>query len=80
MEEYDYGCAIVRIHPGKRSKEERQAVLVEAAKEFWKSAQKAAAAKGQTLIVDSDGRIVSISKCGNDLCGSSVQRNAGCQG
>ena len=73
MEEYDFGNAIVRIHPGKRSEEERQVAWVESAKEFWKALQKAEAAKGKTLVVDSDGRIVSISKCGNGLGSCGIQ-------
>lgn len=80
MEEYDLGYAIVRIHPGKRSEEERRKVLEDAAKDFWKALQKAEAAKGKTLCVDSDGCIVSGGKSGNGLCGGSIQRNAGCQG
>lgn len=78
--EYDFGYAIVRVQPGKRSEEERRKVLEDAAKDFWKALQKAEAAKGKTLTVDSDGRIVSVSKCGNGLGCGSVQRNAGCQG
>lgn len=60
--EYDFEKAIVRIHPGKRTEEERKAALVEAAKEFWKALQKVEASKGNTLIVDSNGQIVSIRK------------------
>ena len=80
MEEYDFGTAIVRIHFGKRSEEERQVAFVESAKEFWKALQKAEAAKGKTLTVGSDGRIVSVSKHSADVGCGSVQRNAGCQG
>lgn len=80
MEEYDFGYAIVRIQPGKRSEEERRKVLEDAAKDFWKALQKAEAAKGKTLVVDSDGRIVSLSKHCNDVGSGSIQRNAGCQG
>lgn len=78
--EYDLGYAIVRIHPGKRSEEERKAILIESAKEFWKALQKAEAAKGKTLVVGSDGCIVSVSKPCDDVCGGSIQRNAGRQG
>lgn len=35
--EYDTGAAIVRIHPGKRTAEERQAALEEAAKTFYRA-------------------------------------------
>lgn len=71
MEEYDFGYAIVRIHPGKRSEEERQVAWVESAKDFWKALQKAEAAKGKMLTVDSDGRVVSVSKhCADVGCGS----------
>ena len=35
--EYDTGTAIVRIHPGKRTAEERQAALEEAAKNFYRA-------------------------------------------
>ena len=35
--EYDTGTAIVRIHPGKRTAEERQAALEEAAKTFYRA-------------------------------------------
>lgn len=38
--EYDTGTAIVRIHPGKRTAEERQAVLEDAAKQFVRALQK----------------------------------------
>lgn len=38
--EYDTGAAIVRIHPGKRTAEERKAVLEEAAKQFVRALQK----------------------------------------
>ena len=41
--EYDTGTAIVRIHPGKRTEEERRAVLEQAAKDFFRALQK----KGQ---------------------------------
>lgn len=60
--EYQSETAIVRIHPGKRSEEERRAILIESAKEFWRALQKAEAAKGKTLIVDDDGRICSVSR------------------
>lgn len=73
VKEYDYGNAIVRIHFGKRSEEKRQVAWVESAKEFWKSAQKAAAAKGKMLVVDGDGRIVVVSKHSNGSCGVGVQ-------
>lgn len=76
--EYDFGYAIVRIHPGKRSEEERRKVLEDAAKEFWKALQKAEAAKGKMLVVDGDGCIVSVSKCGNGMGGVGIQQNAGC--
>lgn len=78
--EFDFGYAIVRIHPGKRSEEERRKVLEDAAKDFWKALQKAEAAKGKTLAVDSDGRIVSVDKRSNGVVSGCVQRNAGCQG
>lgn len=80
MEEYDFGYAIVRIQPGKRSEEERRKVLEDAAKDFWKALQKTEAAKGKTLCVDGDGRIVSVSKHCADVCSGSIQRNASCQG
>lgn len=38
--EYDTGKAIVRIHPGKLTAEERRAVLEDAAKQFIRSLQK----------------------------------------
>lgn len=38
--EYDTGKAIVRIHPGKRTAEERKAVLEDAAKQFVRALQK----------------------------------------
>lgn len=41
--EYDTGKAIVRIHPGKRTEEERRAALEQAAKDFYKALKK----KGQ---------------------------------
>lgn len=39
--EYDMGRAIVRIHPGKLTEEQRKAVLENAAKEFFRAIQKA---------------------------------------
>jgi hypothetical protein len=38
--EYVSDKAIVRIHPGKRTAEERQAALEEAAKTFYRAIQK----------------------------------------
>lgn len=38
--EYDTGKAIVRIHSGKRTAEERKAVLEDAAKQFVRALQK----------------------------------------
>ena len=38
--EYVSDNAIVRIHPGKRTAEERQAALEEAAKTFYRAIQK----------------------------------------
>lgn len=35
--EYDTGTAIVRIHPGKRTAQERQAALEDAAKTFYRA-------------------------------------------
>lgn len=73
MEEYDFGYAIVRIHPGKRSEEERKVALENAAKQFWKALQKAEAAKGKALHVGSDGSIVSCSQRCVGVGGGSVQ-------
>ena len=42
--EYHTDTAIVRIHPGKRTEDERKAVLENAAKEFYKAIQKSAKA------------------------------------
>ena len=42
--EYHTDKAIVRIHPGKRTAEERKAVLENAAKDFYKAIQKSAKA------------------------------------
>ena len=39
--EYKTEKAIVRIHPGKLSEEERRAVIENAAREFYKAIQKA---------------------------------------
>ena len=39
--EYKTDKAIVRIHPGKLSEEERKVVITNAAKEFYKAIQKA---------------------------------------
>lgn len=36
--EYDLGTAIVRIHPGKLTEEERKKVITDAAKRFYKKA------------------------------------------
>lgn len=38
--EYITEKAIVRIHPGKLSEEERKVVIIDAAKEFYKAIQK----------------------------------------
>lgn len=38
--EYETDKAIVRIHPGKLTEEERKAEIESAAREFWKSIQK----------------------------------------
>jgi hypothetical protein len=38
--EYKTEKAIVRIHPGKLSEEERKVVMTNAAKEFYKAIQK----------------------------------------
>ena len=73
VKEYDYGNAIVRIHFGKRSEEERRKVLEDAAKDFWKALQKAEAAKGKMLVVGGDGRISVVDKHCNGSCGVCVQ-------
>lgn len=39
--EYNTGRAIVRIHPDKLTKEERRAVLEDAARDFYRAIQKA---------------------------------------
>lgn len=39
--EYETGRAVVRIHPGKLTEEQRKAVLENAAKEFFRAIQKA---------------------------------------
>lgn len=36
--EYDLGTAIVRIHPGKLTEEERKKVITNAAERFYKKA------------------------------------------
>lgn len=41
MKEYITEKAIVRIHPGKLTEEQRKAVLENAAKEFFRAIQKA---------------------------------------
>jgi len=56
--EYDFGYAVVRIHTGKRSEEERRKVLEDAAKEFYKALQKAEAAKGQMFHPGNGGNSV----------------------
>ncbi len=71
--EYDLGYAIVKIHPGKRSEEERKVALENAAKQFWKALQKAEAEKGKTLHVGSDGSIVSGSQRCNRVVGGGIQ-------
>ena len=40
VKEYISEKAIVRIHPGKLSEEERKAVIINAAKEFYAAIQK----------------------------------------
>lgn len=68
--EYQSETAIVRFQLGKRSEEERMAILSESAKELWRALQKTEAAKGKTLIVDDDGRIRSVRR---DYSGDCVQ-------
>lgn len=41
MKEYDLGYAIVRIHDGKLSEEQRKEVLIDAATKFYRAIQKA---------------------------------------
>ena len=63
MKEFDFGFAVVRIHEGKLSEEERRVVLENAAKGFYKRVQKASS---QKAAVDQ------IHKAdGNCSCGSS---------
>ena len=71
--EYDFGYAIVRIHPGKRSEEERRKVLEDAAREFYKALQKAEAAKGQSFHPGSGSNSVSGSQRCHGLVGGGIQ-------
>lgn len=50
--EYDFGYAIVRVHDGKRTEEERRAVLENAAKEYLRNIQKKNAYSGKGCGLD----------------------------
>ena len=76
-QEYDFGYAIVRIHPGKRSEEERRKVLEDATKEFWKALQKAEAAKGQSFHPCNGGSSVSGSQRSHAVVSGGIQQDAG---
>ena len=43
--EYDFKFAIVRVHDGKLTEEERRVVIENAAKDYWKAIQRAEAQK-----------------------------------
>ena len=43
--EYELGYAHVTVYSGRRTAEEREAAIIEAAKKFYKAGQKAAQAK-----------------------------------
>lgn len=45
MREYDFGFAIVRVHDGKLTEEQRKVVIENAAKDFYKAIQRAEAQK-----------------------------------
>lgn len=70
MKEYDFGYAIVKIHPGKRSEAERKEVFENASKQFWKAIQKAQAAKKAAAHSGGIGSGVSGSeRCHGVVCG-----------
>lgn len=64
MVEYITEKAIVRIHPGKLTEEERRVVLERAAKEYLRNIQKKGAIPGKGCSVDGVG---SNAVC-NPLC------------
>ena len=64
MVEYITEKAVVRIHPGKLTEEERKAVLERAAKEFLRNIQKKGAISGKG--------------CGAVCPGSNLVRNSPC--
>lgn len=45
MTEYNFGFAIVRVHDGKLTEEERKRVIENAAKDYYKAIQRAEAQK-----------------------------------
>lgn len=50
MTEYDFGFAIVRVHDGKLTEEQRKVVIENAAKDFYKAIQRAEAQKKRNAV------------------------------
>ena len=50
MTEYNFGFAIVRVHDGKLTEEERKRVIENAAKDYYKAIQRAEAQKKRTVV------------------------------
>lgn len=50
MTEYDFGFAIVRVHDGKLTEEQRKVVIENAAKDFYKAIQRAEAQKKRNVV------------------------------
>lgn len=50
MTEYNFGFAIVRVHDGKLTEEQRRVVIENAAKDFYKAIQRAEAQKKRNAV------------------------------